>query len=178
MVKWTKLQCSVAKVAKKKVTLKGLNVSGAKGAVTYTKASGSKKLSINKKTAVGNYKIEARSTTAGNTNYSSKFIRKTANITVELVAAKIASIKPFSSSGKVGFDIAWTKSVGAKKVEIWCYRAEVGLMDVSAGVSSASKGRARVYLSCERGQSVKVYLYTRGRKDMSAQSSSMRLVKL
>ncbi|MBQ9060726.1 MAG: hypothetical protein IJ128_06250 [Firmicutes bacterium] len=68
-------------VKKKKRTVKPLSVTGQKGALTYVKISGSKKLTVNKKTGKvtvkkgtkkGTYKVKIRITAAGDADYQPK----------------------------------------------------------------------------------------------------------
>jgi hypothetical protein len=80
------------KVEKSKVKVKNaIKVSNAKGKVTYTKLSGSKKLSINKKTGTitvkkgtkkGTYKIKVKVTAKGNSSYKAK--SKTVTVKVKV----------------------------------------------------------------------------------------------
>ena len=92
-VKSAKRAVKASKVRKKAVQVaKPLAVTGAKGKVSYKKVGGSKQLSINaktgkvtvqKKTKKGTYKIKVKVTATGNRNYKSKSRTVTCKVTVQ-----------------------------------------------------------------------------------------------
>ncbi len=80
------------KLKKKAVTVQALTVKKAEGTVSYKKLSGSKKITVNKKTGKitikkgtkkGTYKVKIRIKAAGNDGYKSKTISKTVKIKVK-----------------------------------------------------------------------------------------------
>ena len=71
---------------------KAISISGAKGTVTYVKASGNKKISVNKKTGKitvrkklkkGTYKLKVKVKAAGNSRYKSVTKKVTVKIKVK-----------------------------------------------------------------------------------------------
>ena len=87
-VKYSKLKKKTQTIALKKA----MAVSKAQGAVTYTKASGNKKISINKKTGnitvkkglkKGSYKVKIKVKAAGNASYNAKTITVTVTVKVK-----------------------------------------------------------------------------------------------
>ncbi len=81
-----------SKVKKKSVTVKPLTVKKAKGKVIYTKLSGNKKISVNKKTGKfvvkkgikrGTYKIKVKIKDTGNSKFMPETINKTVKIRVK-----------------------------------------------------------------------------------------------
>ena len=92
VVKATTKTVRYSKVKKKSVTVKPLTVKKAKGTVTYTKLSGNKKISVNKKTGKfvvkkgikkGTYKIKVKINDTGNSKFMSETINKTVKIRVK-----------------------------------------------------------------------------------------------
>lgn len=92
VVKTSAKKVKFKKVKKKDVTVKAITVKKAKGAVTYTKVSGKKNITIDQKTGKllvkkgtkkGTYKIKVRITAEGTAKYKSKTINKTVKIKVK-----------------------------------------------------------------------------------------------
>ena len=87
-VKYKTLKKKTQTIARKKV----LTVSGAKGTVTYAKASGNKKITVSKKNGnitvkkglkKGTYKVKVSVKAAGTADYEAKTIKKTVTIKVK-----------------------------------------------------------------------------------------------
>lgn len=145
------------RVAKKRVRFEPFEISGAKGTVMYKKVSGSKRLTINKKTGkvtikkgtkIGAYKIKVKVRAAGTSNYKAKSVTKCVTIVVRPESVKITSVSLFTNSKGKGIDISWSQATGARWVEVRCYAIDEGKVDLDTSTYRfrASKGKARVYI--------------------------------